>query len=177
MQNLNKFEKITGEKVFLRKFALTDAGKIFQMSIEEGMKQWIPDQVYDDINQAREVLEFLIEQYDSEAGPVEVPIVLGVCLNENNELIGHVGLSPVDGGVEIGYAIEESQQRKGYASDAVKTVCNWGKTFYGLEKIAGIVAAENTGSCRVLEKAGFRLLEEKLHSLHGKRRMVKFYRF
>lgn len=174
---LNDNLKISGKRVFLRKFALTDTAKIFQMSIEEGMKHWIPDQVYQDENEAKEVLEFLISQYDSPEGPAAVPVVLGVCLQGTGELIGHAGLSPNGDEVEIGYAIEESKQKNGYASDAVAAFCKWAKTFYGLKHIMGIVASENAGSCRVLEKAGFEFIEEKERTMHGSLKLAKIYRF
>ncbi len=172
-----EFTQITGRQVFLRKFASSDVAKVFQMSLEEGMKQWIPDQVYKDLNEAEEVLEFLMKQYDSTKGPDAVPIVFGICLRETGALIGHAGLSPVLEQVEIGYAIEDCQQKNGYASDAVVAICQWAKEFYGLPHILGIVASENIASCRVLEKSGFSLSEENERNLHGNLRMVKQYRF
>jgi hypothetical protein len=59
------------------------------------MKEWIPDQVYDNEQQAREFLGYLIRQYDKPGNPLFGPYVLGVCLNETQEVIGHVGLSPL----------------------------------------------------------------------------------
>ncbi len=169
------FSSITGDAVFLRKFVSSDAPKVFQMSLENGMRQWIPDQVYADLNEAEEVLQFLIRQYESQKGPAEVPIVFGICLQETGELIGHAGLSPAGGKVEIGYAIEDCQQKKGYASDAISAMCNWALTFYRLSEILGIVASENVASCKALEKAQFKLAEEKVRSLHGKTKSVKTY--
>lgn len=174
---LNEDLKIIYGPVFLRKFRRDDAEKVWQMSVEEGMKLWIPDQVYQDINEAEEVLDFLMKQYDSSEGPKQVPIVFAVCLEKNGELIGHAGLSPVDEGVEIGYAIEEAQQRNGFATAAISALCQWGKSFYQLERILAIVAAENVASCRALEKAGLAFVEEKERRLHGKLRLVKIYRF
>ncbi len=166
-----------GASVFLRKFAITDAEKVFQMSLEKGMQQWIPDQVYADLNESENVLKFLMQQYDCGKGPAEGPIVFGICLKASGELIGHAGLSPAAGGVEIGYAIEESQQRNGYATDAVATVSKWALHFYQLPEILGIVAAENIPSCKTLEKAGFFLSVEKERTLHEKIRLVRIYSF
>ena len=171
------FSSITGNAVFLRKFVSTDAPKVFQMSLENGMRQWIPDQVYADLQEAESVLDFLMQQYESGKGPAETPIVLGVCTKESGELIGHAGLSPLNGKVEIGYAIEDCQQRKGYASDAIRAISNWGLSFYRLPEILAVAAAANTASCRALEKAGFKLSEEKEQTLHGKMRPVRIYKF
>ncbi len=168
---------INGRQVFLRRFNLSDVEKIFRMSLEDGMKQWIPDQVYRDLDEAKEVISFLMDQYDSTDGPSVVPVVFGICLRETGELIGHAGLSPVSGQVEVGYAIENCQKKKGFATDAVAALCAWGKEHYSLPYILGIVASDNAASCRVLEKAGFILSEEVERELHGTRRMVRIYRF
>jgi RimJ/RimL family protein N-acetyltransferase len=169
--------KITGKLVFLRKFSLTDAAKVFGMSREKGMQQWIPDQVYADLKESESVLSYLIQQYAASKSPAEVPIVFAVCSGESGELIGHVGLSPAAGKVEIGYAIEDSQQRRGYAADAIKAASSWALSCYSLPDILGIVAAANIASCKALEKAGFTLSEEKERVLHGKIQLVKIYSF
>jgi len=172
-----RFSSIAGDRVFLRKFTINDAPKVFQMSRENGMRQWIPDQVYADLQESESVLNFLMQQYESSKSPAETPIVFGVCRKESGELIGHAGLSPLNGAVEIGYAIEDCQQRKGYATDAIKAISSWGLSFYRLPEILGVVAAANTASCRALEKAGFTLSEEKEQALHGKVRPVRIYSF
>lgn len=168
---------IQGQQVLLRRFTLSDVEKVFQMSLEDGMKQWIPDQVYSDLEEATEVVRFLIDQYDSAKGPSVVPVVFGIFLRETGELIGHAGLSPASGQVEIGYAIENCQQQKGFATDAIAALCAWGMKYYSLPHILGIVASDNASSCRVLEKAGFTFTEEIERDLHGTRRLVRIYKY
>lgn len=77
------------------------------MSQEQSLREWLPDQVYRDIAHSREVLNYLLESLNSE-GPHKAPFLYGICLEK--ELIGHIGLSPWRGSLEIGFAIEESQQ-------------------------------------------------------------------
>jgi ribosomal-protein-alanine N-acetyltransferase len=137
----------------LRPFTLADTAKIFAMSQESGMRRWIPDQVYRDETHAELVLRALIAFTDEPPEPRTRPYVLGI--EHADELIGHVGLSPARGSVEIGYAIEEAQQRKGLASEAVSAATEWGLTDLSLPEVLGIVGTDNTGSRRVLEKAGF----------------------
>ena len=160
----------------LRYFVPEDAAKVFEMSRESGMKTWIPDQVYPDEQTAREVLDFLIAQYRNPRAPLQVPYVLGICLREPAELIGHVGLSPLNGQVEIGYAIEDKHQGRGLASAAVTAMAEWGPRYFGLSHILGIVHHDNTVSCRVLERAGFVLADEKAGQLHGRDGRVRTYR-
>lgn len=167
---------IDTKNLILRPFTLDDTEKVYKMSIEDGMKQWIPDQVYDDENEAREVLEFLISCYN-EPDPKTKPFVLGIEVKETNELIGHVGLSQLGDSVEIGYAIEEKHQRKGYATEAVKSISEYGTAHFVLDSISGIVDSANEGSVRVLEKVGYEFVEEKDLKAFGRLGMCKVYSF
>ena len=160
----------------LRRFSEADAPKILAMSQQSGMREWIPDQVYADEREAIRVLRYLIEQYDNPDAPVKAPLVLGVCLRTSGELIGHVGLSPAQDVVEIGYAIEDAHQGKGLATEAVGAMADWGIRTFALPGVDGIVASDNTPSCRVLEKAGFAPVGEATRSVHGVIRSEKTYR-
>jgi ribosomal-protein-alanine N-acetyltransferase len=160
----------------LRGFTLGDASKMFAMSQERGMRAWIPDQVYEDEREAQRVLSYLIAQYDNPDAPEKAPLVLGVCLRSSGELIGHVGLSPAEDVVEIGYAIEDAHQGKRLATEAVRALTDWGTRTLALPGVTGIVASDNAASCKVLENAGFALLGETMRSLHGITRLVRTYR-
>ncbi len=139
------------------------------------MRRWIPDQVYEDERNATEVLQYLTAQYGEREAPAQAPYVLGICLKRSSELIGHVGLSPLDNQVEIGYAVEVKYQNRGYASQAVTAVSEWALQVFSLPLIVGVVSAENVSSCRVLEHAGFSLAEEAMGQLHGRKGMVRTY--
>jgi len=159
----------------LRQFGEDDASKVFAMSREAGMNEWLPDQVYKNEADALSVIRFLEGNYSNPRDPAKAPFVLGVCLRESGELIGHVGLSPCSGEVEIGYAIEEKYQGRGYASEAVAAMAEYGLKSFGLSKILGIVHKENSAYCRVLEKAGFFLRDEKEGGLNGKHGIIRKY--
>lgn len=148
---------ITTARLVLRPFTLADVPKLFAMSQEAGLRRWIPDQVYRDEAHAEQVARTLIGFAASPPDPRERPYVLGV--EHAGELVGHVGLSASRGSVEIGYAIEDRMQGRGFASEAVRALADVALTTLGLPEVLGIVAAENLASCRVLEKAGFNLVE------------------
>ena len=143
---------ITTTRLLLRPFTLADTAKSFAMSQEAGLRRWIPDQVYRDEQHAEQVLRALIGCTDQPPDPRTRPFVVGI--EHAGKLIGHVGLSAARGSVEVGYAIEDACQGKGFASEAVGAMTRWGLSL-GLPEVLGIVGAENHGSCRVLEKAGF----------------------
>lgn len=167
---------IEADNVALRYLTMADVEKIFQMSREAGMQQWIPDQVYEDEKESAEVIAFLSAQYKNPPVPQEAPYVLGVELKLTQELIGHVGLSPAGSSVEIGYAIEEKHQEKGYATEAVSAFSSWALKGLEIPEVLGIVDCENNSSCRVLEKSGFILDEENEKNAFGRRCLCRTYR-
>lgn len=60
--------------------------------------------------------------------------------------------------MEIGYWVGEEHWGKGIASEVVKAFAEWAFAEYdSLLRLEGEVFEGNAGSCRVLEKAGFKL--------------------
>jgi len=151
---------LTSKRLNLRYFNKSDLEKVFLMSQEEGIKKWLPDQYYQDRSEAAEVIDFLINCY-KEINIQEKPFVLGIELKEIKELIGHIGLSPLDDFVEVGYAVEEKYQGTGYATEAVKEFSAWVQKELDLKAIWGIVEKDNLASAKVLEKAGYSIVESK----------------
>lgn len=62
---------------------------------------------------------------------------------------------PVDGEVEVGYAICRSAQRRGLASEALAALIDRAWAHPAVERIVAITTPENIGSIAVLLKAGF----------------------
>ncbi|MRS14845.1 GNAT family N-acetyltransferase [Enterobacteriaceae bacterium RIT691] len=90
------------------------------------------------------------------------------------EFVGDIGLTlsalyPQQ--ADIGYALLPKAWGKGYALEALLAVCQHGFSNEGLQTINAWVLAENSGSVRVLEKAGFRRTQvlENAFELNGKR--------
>lgn len=170
------FKSLTTKDLIIRLFSLSDVKTIFHLSQEKSLKEWIPDQVYKDEAEARNILEFLIAQYEFSIEPILRPFVMAV-ETKTGQLIGHVGLSARGDEVEIGYAIGEKNAGKGFATQAVECVSKWATSSLNIERIIGIVASENVGSGRVLEKAGYSLISEKEVPYLGKVRKCREYRF
>jgi len=161
----------------LRLLVPGDAPKVFGMSQEDGMRTWLPSQVYRDEPHAASVLEFLISQYVSPADPRVGPYVLGVQLRSTGELVGHVGLSPFEKTVEIGFAIEHAHQRRGFATEAVRAACNWATTAFPIQTVLGITAIGNLASQGVLGRAGFERQKQEFMQFQGLEQPVIFFAF
>lgn len=161
----------------LRRLAPADAHKIFLMSQEEGMRTWLPSQVYDNESHAASIVGFLISQYSEPADPKRGPFVLGVSLTHTGELIGHVGLSPIMENVEIGFAIERAHQGKGLAAEAVRAFCEWGLGHFSIDSILGVTSARNIASKKTLVRAGFGKQKDALMKFQGEEQAVEVFRF
>jgi RimJ/RimL family protein N-acetyltransferase len=161
--------------LLVRPFVREDAATALALSREASLRTWIPSQVYRDEAHATAVLEFLIGQFAAPADPRRGPFVLGLEHRADRELIGHVGLSPFEGEVEIGYAVAERYQGRGLASEAVVAVTRWAFAAFGIERLLGVTAAANVASQRTLERAGFALADERRMVFQGAEQDVRVY--
>lgn len=170
------FTRLETKHLVIRPFTAADTKTIYLLSREKSLGEWIPDQVYEDENEAAKVIDFLISQYSPSPNPKERPFVLAIELKSSGEVIGHVGLSALtDAEVEIGYAIAEAHIGRGFASEAVTAISQWALHHLDLPRIYGITARENFGSGKVLEKAGYSLESESDHFYLGKNRPCRRY--
>ncbi|MCL1078966.1 N-acetyltransferase [Parashewanella spongiae] len=57
--------------------------------------------------------------------------------------------------VEVGYMLALTAQRKGYATESLKAIIDWGITHFDVHKFSAFVSVDNIASQRVLIKSGF----------------------
>lgn len=83
----------------------------------------------------------------------------GVFLINSGDLIGIISLTEVVRGslqsCWLGYFLDKSQNGRGYTTEAVRLVIKHAFEVLKLHRIEAGVMPHNTGSIRVLEKAGF----------------------
>ena len=169
-------DPIAAGLLVLRPFTVADTRRIFELSHEDGLRTWLPDQVYADEAQARGVLEYLIAQYPV-ADPRKAPYVLAACLASSGELVGHVGFSAIPQGVEIGFAMADAHQGRGLGRQAVMAGTAWALAAFGLDAVQAIVAEDNVASWRLLQASGYREVDTRVRRLHGVERRVRTYRY
>jgi len=161
----------------LRALGPKDVPKVFQMSQEDGMRTWLPSQVYRDEGHAASVLAFLISQYSISADHRIGPYVLGVQVGNVDDLIGHVGFSPLGDAVEVGFAIERAHQRKGIATEAVRAACEWAVDAFSIATVLGVTSAQNNAAQSVLLRAGFEWQKVEVMRFQGLEQPVIFFAF
>lgn len=79
---------------------------------------------------------------------------------ENHLFIGFISVSDMnryDGYMEMEYAVAAEYRNKGYGTEAVRLMLEYGFTAMNLQVIAAWVRSHNLGSARVLEKCSFTL--------------------
>jgi RimJ/RimL family protein N-acetyltransferase len=81
---------------------------------------------------------------------------------EDDVVVGEIGGAFVDenGTIEIGYAVVESQQRRGYATAAVEALVAKLRETSQVRRFVAHAPLDRPESGRVLEKAGFAIVRE-----------------
>lgn len=147
------------------------AQAVYENSQDDDTRRFVPDEVYDSVEGAREAIEFLMSRYDSSDGPFVYPV-----LTNGGKNIGYVQLCKLkleeEGTWEIGYHIAKDFTGKGFATEAVKAFLPVMAQNHNLKEIYGICLAENTASIRVLEKCGFTQIYQGLGNYQGKEEQI-----
>ena len=147
------------------------AQSVYENSQDDDTRRFVPDEVYDFVEEALEAIEFLISRYDSTDGPFVYPII-----TNDSKNIGYIQLCQIDDGSwEIGYHIAKQFTGHGYATEAVKAFLPAMAKKLNIKEVYGICLAENTASVHVLEKCGFVQVFQGMGNYQGKEaEIVKF---
>ena len=106
--------RIETERLIITEFTADMAEAVHLNSLDEDNRRFVPDEVFETVEEAADTVAFLMGGYASGEGPLVYPVLLkdGIC-------IGYVQAVPLDeGGYEIGYHIGKAYTGRGYASEA-----------------------------------------------------------
>ena len=141
---------------------------IYQNSLDKDNRKYVPDEVFDCLEEASEVVNHIISAYGSEDGP----FVYSVIRKKDNINLGYVQLVKLEEGWEIGYHIAAIFTGNGYATEAVNLFIKYIQNNTNVKQIFGIALAANKASRRVLEKCGFELIYEGNGLYQGRKRKI-----
>ena len=143
------------ERLIITEMTMDMAEDVHLNSLDEDTRRFVPDEVFETLEDAKETVEFLMSQY----GSAEGPLVYALITKDENKNIGYVQLVPMDdGNWEIGYHVAKAYTCKGYATEAVTAFLPVMAERVGITEVYGIRLQENAASGRVLEKCGFKTL-------------------
>ena len=161
--------RIETERLVVTEFTPDMAQAVHENSLDEDNRRFVPDEVFETVEEAREAIAFLAAQYGGTDGPLAYPVLT----REGGENIGYVQLVPIGGGKwEIGYHIAQRYTGKGYATEAVRAFLPVAAKAVGTDEVHGICLKENTASKRVLMKCGFEPVFEGTGEYQGEEREV-----
>ena len=143
-------DDIRTERLIITRFTQDMARAVHQNSLDDDNRRFVPDEVFETVEDAAKTVAFLMFRYDTEGGPFVCPVLLS-----DGSSAGYVQLAQAQDGWEIGYHIARQYTGRGYATEAVRAFLPAIARQKGLTEILGISLRENAASVRVMEKCGF----------------------
>lgn len=159
---------VSSERIYLTKLDKSMAHDIWVNSLDENNRRFVPDEVFETLEDATNVVNALIESYQSKDGP----FVYAIIRNSDNANLGYVQLVRIEEGWEIGYHIAKLYTNNGYATEAVNLFLDYLKNNTDVTEIYGVALSSNKASRRVLEKSGFELIYEGQGLYQGSNRKI-----
>jgi len=162
---------IETERLILRELTVDDAPFMLDLLNQPSFIQFIGDRNVRTLDDAR---QFILTRYLDDYERLGFGVYLTL-LRENQIPIGICGLIKRDGldDVDIGYAFLPQYWAQGYASESTSAVLAYARNTLGIRRILGITTPDNTGSIRVLEKAGLKF--ERMIQLPGDETQLKLF--
>ncbi|MBR5344345.1 MAG: GNAT family N-acetyltransferase [Clostridia bacterium] len=161
--------RIETDRLIITEFTMDMAQNVHENSLDEDNRRFVPDEVFETIEDARETIAFLMAQYGKSDGPLCYPVITKT-LGLN---IGYVQMVPIGNeNWEIGYHIAKSHTGNGYATEAVKAFLPVMAKAIGIDQVTGICLSENVASKHVLIKCGFVPVFEGIGDYQGEKREV-----
>lgn len=164
--------RIETERLIITQFTMDMVQAVHENSLDEDNRRFVPDEVFETVEEAADTVSFLMQVYENGDGPLVYPALL-----KDGTYIGYVQAVPFDDGTwEIGYHIGTAYTRKGYATEAVKAFLPVIMPKLNLERIKGICLADNKASVKVMEHCGFVKEYEGMGPYQGaEREICRFY--
>jgi [ribosomal protein S5]-alanine N-acetyltransferase len=144
--------RLAGDTVVLREFRIDDLDDAVAVVGDDRVTNWLS---FDSRSRAETeaMIRGIIER--SSATP-RTEYYLAVALPTDDHLVGFARLAPtaVKAG-KLGYAIAADHWGHGYATDAVRTLVEFGLATLELHRISAAIGPDNKASMAIVERLGF----------------------
>jgi ribosomal-protein-alanine N-acetyltransferase len=148
-----EFETLDTERLTLRKLTPEIIGSIFANYPREEIKQMLGLLTEEDFAREKMKSDGGFKTYDRSI------VHFKLVLKETNEVIGGGGFHnwyAVHQRAELGYMLNKDEhKRKGYMSEAVSTMLNYGFNVMNLNRIEACIGPGNEASLAIVKKYGF----------------------
>ena len=165
---------IETERLIIRDFQHKDEKNllkiIWQKNVVRFMRDWSENSTVE--GRLSGYIDWLQTQSDSK--DIYENKRYAVELKEKNGLIGMVGMGLEDtlNEVEMAYFIDEDYAGNGYATEALNALYEWCISVSDIPYMIITIDCENAASCKVAEKAQFKLFERRTPIGHKQPNMV-----
>lgn len=152
---------IETERLILREFTADDIAELHSICSQPYILKWMPDWE-GTIEERMGWLSWIQSNY-SKWTKDTARIMLAVTLKADKKLIGMVGIGnkeEVHNEIELAYFVSEKYSSKGYITEASKGMTQWVFDNLEMEYIIAIVETDNIPSQKVIEKCGFKKLDD-----------------
>ena len=165
--------KLETKRLIISELTMDMAKAVHLNSLDEDNRRFVPDEVFETVEEAAETVQFLMGVYETGNGPLVYPVLL-----KDNTYIGYVQAIPFgDGTWEVGYHIGVNYTKHGYATEAVRAFLPVIMSELGISEMTGICLADNKGSVKVMERCGFVKEFEGLGPYQGAERAICRFSF
>ena len=170
---------LTTERLLIRDFDQADKLDLFRMIWQSNVVKFMQD--WSAYAMQSDDLTNFIDYMQTKQSCIDVRINkrYGIELKTSGKLIGMIGMGLEEtlNEVELAYFIDENYQNNGYASEALIALYDWCMQVSNLDYMILTIDKANKASCKVAEKAGFELFEERKPISHKQPNMIsdKYY--
>lgn len=165
--------RIETKRLIIAKFTMDMAQAVHLNSLDEDNRRFVPDEVFETVEDAADTVGFLMSVYENGDGPLVYPVLL-----KDGTYIGYVQAVPFDDGTwEVGYHIGGNFTKQGYATEAVNAFLPVIMPKLGIRRITGICLADNKASAKVMERCGFVKEFEGIGPYQGEERRICRYHY
>lgn len=151
--NFHPFKNLKTERLYLRKLTHTDANEILALRGNPQTMKYIPRPLAVNLDDAIAHIDMINKKIEE-----NLAINWGITVKGNDKIIGFIGhyrIQPENYRAEIGYMLLPDEQGKGYATESIKAVIEYGFNEINLHSIEAVIDPDNIASERVLQKIGF----------------------
>lgn len=153
--HFDTYPELETERLYLRKMTLEDAPELFKILSDPLVVKDMGEAPFTNVEQAEGVIHFMNDLFENNQA-----FRLGIIRKEDNKLIGTCGYNAweVNRGSrgEIAYDLGSEYWRKGYASETIKALLDFGFYTMGLHRIEAFINLDALPSMGILTKMGFK---------------------
>lgn len=151
--DFSTFPNLETERLKLRRADLEDVNELYALRSDTEIMKYIPRPVATTLDEISEFIKLTDEKINNSE-----LINWVITIKDNPKMIGTIGyyyIKPEHYRAEIGYMLLPEFQGRGYITEAIAKVVNYGFTEMKLHSIEAIIDPQNFASAKVLEKYNF----------------------